>query len=256
MSTTTKNKNTVMPNNWVFLRGMSRNSHHWGSFPKNFEKHFGVKVFCLDLPGFGLRNTLQSPLSISKIADVVEEDILALNLNESALGILGISLGGMVGIELAARLPKIINRIVLINSSIGSLSPSLKRIKLSAVPKLVASSRMSIENREKTILGITCNDPKVRLKLLASWCKADEKFPYKPSNVLRQLRAAASYKSTPKVLAKGLILASKEDQLVSSQCSKDIAAHYLWPIKTHSWAGHDLVLDDPSWTLSAIAESL
>ncbi len=56
--------------------------------------------------------------------------------------------------------------------------------------------------------------------------------------------------------ADGLILGSKEDQLVSVQCSAALAHAYKWPIETHSWAGHDLVLDDPEWALERIKKHL
>ena len=39
---------------WIFLRGLTRESGHWGTFTAQFEKAMpGCEVVALDLPGNG-----------------------------------------------------------------------------------------------------------------------------------------------------------------------------------------------------------
>ena len=40
---------------WVFMRGLTRESAHWGDFPARFESALpGARVYLIDLPGNGL----------------------------------------------------------------------------------------------------------------------------------------------------------------------------------------------------------
>ena len=58
--------------NWIFLRGLSRESAHWGDFPAAFEKRFaGTKVFPIDLPGNGEYCNTSTPLTLKGLAEFV-----------------------------------------------------------------------------------------------------------------------------------------------------------------------------------------
>ena len=53
---------------WILLRGLTRDSHHWGDFPRLFsERLHGARVLTLDLPGNGVLNTRPSPLRVEAV---------------------------------------------------------------------------------------------------------------------------------------------------------------------------------------------
>ena len=56
---------------WVLLRGLTRESRHWGEFPARLQSRFAnSNVVALDLPGNGRLNAQRSPASIEAMADV------------------------------------------------------------------------------------------------------------------------------------------------------------------------------------------
>ncbi len=93
-------------------------------------------------------------------------DLRTSKIEKSQWGILGISLGGMVALELASRQDLNFAQVILINSSLGALSSPLHRLRLSAAPKLLTSAGMTPRDREKAILSVTCNDAKTRQGIL------------------------------------------------------------------------------------------
>ncbi|MEO8807178.1 MAG: alpha/beta hydrolase, partial [Burkholderiaceae bacterium] len=55
---------------WVLLRGLTRESRHWGEFPMLLEAQLGpVQVVTLDLPGNGQRHAQASPTRVVDMAE-------------------------------------------------------------------------------------------------------------------------------------------------------------------------------------------
>ena len=53
----------VMPKKWIFLRGLARETRHWGDFPKLFEESFPeTEVNVLEIPGVGKKFDQDAPL--------------------------------------------------------------------------------------------------------------------------------------------------------------------------------------------------
>ena len=53
--------------NWLLIRGLARESGHWGDFLTQLQRAFPqAQIHCLDLPGCGINHRQSSPDSISK----------------------------------------------------------------------------------------------------------------------------------------------------------------------------------------------
>lgn len=244
--------------NWLLLRGLARHSEHWGDFPArlaNVVAGAGDNVYVLDLPGTGAHCDEVSPDTIPAIREGVQA--FARDL-PGPLILVGLSLGGMVALDWASCQPQgvagVIAGVVAINSSSG-WSPLWHRLqpnRWGAVLKLMTDP--SVDRRESAILSLTSN-VKHSPQVLAHWRDLHNRCPVTRRTALRQIRAAARYRpaANPPDMPV-LLLASRADRLVSSRCSEKLAELWRCDLAEHSWAGHDLPLDDPEWVLARLQE--
>ena len=242
-------------NTWVFLRGLARESRHWGSFLADFQHALpGSQVLALDLPGNGPLSQQSSPLSIQAMVAHCRDE-LALRHIQPPYHVLAMSLGGMVSVAWEQAYPQEIAAQVLINTSMRPFSPFYQRLRPENYPRLLKLliSRAPPETWERTILEITSNRSLV--EVLPRWLALRQACPVSNANVLRQLLAAARFsaaRQAPK--APTLVLASTQDRLVSATCSQNLAQRWASPLKLHPSAGHDLTLDDGPWVAAQVSD--
>lgn len=237
------------PNNtWIFLRGLARESRHWGRFLAAFQQALpDSTVITLDLPGNGHLNQQRSPLSIQTMvahcrAELVLQDI------KPPYQVLAMSLGGMVSVAWAQAYPQEIAAQVLINTSMRPFSLFYQRLRPQNYCRLLKLllSRASPETWERTILEITSN--RSTADVLPDWLALRQSRPVASANVLRQLLAAARFSANQQApKAPTLVLASLQDRLVAVACSQTLAQRWACPLRLHPSAGHDLTLDDSLW---------
>ena len=61
---------TPLPGTWVLLRGLMRDSRHWGGFPQQFQARFpDARIETVDFPGNGLLHDNVSPASVPSMAE-------------------------------------------------------------------------------------------------------------------------------------------------------------------------------------------
>jgi pimeloyl-ACP methyl ester carboxylesterase len=241
---------------WVLLRGLTRDRRHWGDFPATFSAvNPGQGVFTVDLAGNGARHRERSPASVAAMVD----DLRAALHGQGIAGphrLLALSLGGMVALDWAARYPAEVERVVLIDSSFGRLSPFYQRLRPVQYLRLVLFLVWPGAGfRERLIMAMTSNRPDALLA--GQWAEWRRTAPVAMGNVLRQLFAAARYRGpTVAPSAPVLLLASRGDRLVDVECSRAMAVRSLWPMFEHEDAGHDLPLDDPRWVAERVRDWL
>jgi pimeloyl-ACP methyl ester carboxylesterase len=230
---------------WVLLRGLIRDSRHWGEFPSLFQEVLGEgAVVTLDFPGNGSLHAQQSAATVEAMAGNIREQLTQRGYPPPYC-VLALSLGAMVAVAWSNLYPAEIERLVLINTSLAPYSHFYHRLR----PKNYASlMRLLIAGdavqREALILHLTSNQP--HPGLLEQWQAYARQYPVTRANMLRQLFAASRYRaSRPSVPV--LLLASREDHLVNVQCSLTLAKRWHTPVQLHPAAGHDLPLDDPRW---------
>lgn len=273
------------PLDWILLRGLAREARHWGALPDLLEAAIpGARAITPDQPGCGTEARRSAPLSIVEMV----EDLRARLLHGESLtpsiartpeptrapfALLGLSLGGMVAMEWAARHPGEVSHVVLINTSAGDLSPPFRRLRPGAL-RILAGAALSrdLRTREQAGFRMTLNDLElVTPELLDEWTRIQESAPVRNATFVRQLVASIRFRAPKRLECPVLILTSRLDRMVDPRCSQALAARFtatrapldatLAPrggatLDFHPTAGHDLPLEDPNWVAGRVAEWL
>ncbi|HLT23389.1 MAG TPA: alpha/beta hydrolase, partial [Bacteriovoracaceae bacterium] len=99
---------------FILLRGLTRESRHWGDFPKLLQEHYPEsKIILLDLPGAGTLHKERAPLSVEKMVTRLRKEIDEHLLEKNNINFIGVSLGGMVAMKWAEMFPQDLNKIIL-----------------------------------------------------------------------------------------------------------------------------------------------
>ena len=243
---------------WVLLRGLTRESGHWGDFPKQLQQaDVDTPVVCIDLPGNGVLNRQTSPTHIPAMTDAARAQLQAQGL-APPYRLLAMSLGAMVAADWATRHPGELRQVVMINTSLRPFSPWHHRLRpgrWAALLGLLWPGRPD-HQRETTVFHLTSLQPAPPDGLIAQWARLRRTRPVSAANAARQLLAALRYRAPSR--APGLpllVLASTRDRLVNVGCSRALARHWQLPLREHPWAGHDLPLDDPAWVVAQVHQA-
>ena len=238
---------------WIFLRGLTRESRHWGDFVGQFQAAFpNEAVVLLDLAGNGMQNHRSSS---SRVEDMVADCRAQLAQRHIAppYQVLAMSLGAMVSVAWAQAHPHELAAQVLINTSLRPFSPFYQRLQPGNYATLLRLllTHPPDEAWERAILRMTSN--RASTAALPLWLQLRRQNPVSRANALRQLAAAARFQApTGKPAVPTLLLASAQDQLVSVACSRALAQHWACPLALHPSAGHDLPLDDGPWVAQQV----
>ena len=241
---------------WILLRGLARESRHWGELPERL-RACGLEgeIVGEDLPGSGKYVQDRSPANIAETTGFLRAR-LAERGRAPPYCVIALSLGGMVGVDWAQRFPSEVERLVLVNTSMGRYGRLVQRMRPSAWP-LIGSAAWRWRDRrraEAAIHALTCARIDSYEADLNAWVHIYETAPPTRTNALRQLLAAARFDGpidAPRCPT--LVLASRADALVHPTCSAKLAAAWGAALIEHPWAGHDLAHDDPAWLADTIA---
>ncbi len=242
--------------NWVLLRGLARDARHWGDFVERFATQMNVtadRLVTLDLPGFGSNTNVDSALSVTDMAEDIRSQWISKKGNvDGAWGCVAMSLGAMCELEWSRLFPADLRALVLINASASDLSKPWERFSFRQLPRaLRISFSRDPKVRESEIYQLTSNGSEAEAKSEEWKNYAPEQRDFLNAG-LRQLLAAARYKSPATIEAPLLVLTSQADGFVDYRCSEALAAKYRAPLMVHLKAGHDLCLDDPEWVIQQI----
>lgn len=248
---------------WVLLRGLTRESGHWGRFPQIFAAEIaaqqpGARVLTLDLPGNGALFRQASPSHVPEMVEACRSE-LARRGHNGPVQVLAMSLGAMVACDWATRYPDEVAGTVLINTSLRPYSPFFHRLRPANYWKLLTLGllRLGVRWREERVLRMTSRMVAEPQPVLESWVALQRQHPVGVRNSVRQLLAAARYRaSRGKPKAPMLLLCSQADGLVDWRCSQALSRAWGVPLRLHTQAGHDLPLDDPPWVARAVADWL
>lgn len=238
---------------WILLRGLTRESGHWGSFLQLFQQAFPEDVLLpLDFPGNGLCHDQPSPWTVNAMVQHCRTQLAEKGI-QAPYSVLALSLGAMVAVAWSQAHPGEISRQVLINTSLRPFSPFYQRFQprnMAMVARLVLTAA-NANAWEQAIWRMTSrlSDPGV----IKDWVRLRQLHPVTPLNALRQLWAASRFTAPAQPPATPtLLLASTHDRLVRVQCSRSVARQWHWPLVEHPTAGHDLPLDDGPWVLDQL----
>jgi pimeloyl-ACP methyl ester carboxylesterase len=248
-----------MSNNFLLLRGLTREAGHWGDFLAQLQQAFpNAKINTLDLAGSGVFYQQASPCSIAEITQQLRQQAQENGYLTQKVTLLTISLGGMVAWQWMQDHPEDINNAVLINSSLAGVNPFYQRLRWQSYVQLARIvCRSDYYQRELAIIKLTSNNAEQHEEIAAQWKEIQELRPVSRQNALRQIISAARYApSLNKPAVPVLLLNGLGDRLVSSRCSENISKRWSLPLITHPWAGHDLCIDDAEWVLEQLRQWL
>jgi pimeloyl-ACP methyl ester carboxylesterase len=240
---------------WILLRGLTRESRHWGAFAPMLEASCGG-VLPIDLRGNGTAVQASSPVEVGGFVEAVRAEAQGRGAR-APYRVLAMSLGGMVATAWALRYPGEIERLVLVNTSMRPYSRFYERLRPSAWPSLmrVAQNWQKPEGAalaESLIHARTCNRRDTLAADLDAWCAIRASAPVSRANALRQLWAAARYSARGVPDCEVTIVSARGDRLVHPKCSARLARAWEAQHRVHPWAGHDLPHDDPQWLVEAL----
>ena len=244
---------------WILLRGLTRESAHWGGFADDFRRTWPeAQVVAIDLPGNGQFHARPSPLSVPDMVAACRAELARQGV-QPPFRLFAMSLGAMVATEWARSAPEDIAGCVLVNTSSRPFSPFFHRLRPGNYATLLGLALLprSAIDIERTVWQLTSNTPGPHGAVIDAWVATRARHPVSAANALRQLLAAARYRA-PAVAPHPpiLLLASQNDRLVNSRCSQAIARGWQCDLALHPQAGHDLPLDAPRWVLEQVQQWL
>ena len=242
---------------WVLLRGLTRESGHWGALPALLAERLPhARVLTIDLPGAGALHAQASPLSIEATMAHCRAQLHALGVRRCHL--LAMSLGAMVAVAWADRHPQEIVSAVLVNTSLRPFSAWHQRLRPRHYLSLlgVLWPWRDPHARDATVLRLTCRHHatvSAAGRFVDDWVALRARHPVSTANALRQLLAAARFHAPASPPAVPLqVLVGAGDALVDPGCSGRFAQAWHLPLAEHPTAGHDLALDDPHWVVAQV----
>ncbi len=244
--------NSTFPHNWVLIRGLIRSRFHWGSFPDKLKKELNLNsVQCVELLGNGYQHAMATPDKIETAISNLREQI---KFPDAPIGLIGISLGGMLATKWTQLYPNEVSHLVLINSS-SALSPFYKRLNPSLYAGIIKNLALNKPaDLEKFILSVTSNKTELWLPLLKTYIEFQKTHPVSLSNFIKQLNLTSQVDFTQTPQSKNLILTSRADRLANFKCSETIAREWACDIRYHETSGHDLTLDDADLVIDQIRD--
>lgn len=238
---------------WVLLRGLTRESGHWGAFGLQLQAALApARVWVLDAPGCGSLHTQRSPGHVAGLVQALRAQLLQLQV-PPPYHLLALSMGAMVAAHWSQHHPQEVTAQVWINTSMPPFNVLHERLRPQNYGRLLRLLLPSIRppDIERTLWQLTSR--MAPAAVVSDWLALRDAHPVSRANALRQLWAAARFKAKPSAPAcPTLLLGSTQDALVNVVCSRKLAQAWSLPLLEHAQAGHDLPLDDPGWVIAQI----
>jgi pimeloyl-ACP methyl ester carboxylesterase len=238
---------------WFLLRGLTREAAHWGAFAPQLSDGLGdAEVVPLDLPGAGARLGDRWPARVGEAMEMVRADALA-RAPTGRRFVLGVSLGGMVTMEWAARYPGELAGVVIGASSARDVAPFWKRMRPGALRSVVLGSFVAdVARREHQVVRTICNRDDLWAETSAAWTEIQRARPVSRATARAQLASAVRWRAPARLDVPALFLVGQGDRLVHPDCSRALARRFGAPLAEHPTAGHDLTTDAADWALDRV----
>jgi pimeloyl-ACP methyl ester carboxylesterase len=240
-----------MASTWVLLRGLGRESGHWGPFlPALKTAATCSEVAALDLPGTGTRLQERAPRTMRQLVDRVRDEACSRGLLRAPIVLFGISLGGMVAMEWANSHPEELGGVAIAASSASDIAPVLKRFSALGI-LLVVRNRFTRdpERRQRRLAWLVSNRHDIRDRIVREWMQIERDRPVSFATIRAQMDAASRWHAPASLRVPSLFLVGRKDRLVHPDCTRALARRYGAALEEHPDAGHDLTTDAPDWVV-------
>ncbi len=245
--------------NLYLLRGLTRESGHWGDFIdiiQNHNPHFNIHL--LDLPGAGIHYKLKANTTAKGMVAFLREQTLPVLQDKNQTHIIcASSLAGMVATEWVLNHPKDFQGLITISASFKGICKNKERAnpKMRSTMLKILMYKKNIEKREHLIMKVNSNTPELKTDLVKEWIAIQKERTMTRANILRQTLAGIRYstrKRKPNLPL--LIVGSKKDKLVAPECIIKTHQAFGGKLVWHPTAGHCLPLDEPDWLSVEISD--
>ncbi|GIU50781.1 alpha/beta fold hydrolase [Shewanella sp. KT0246] len=246
---------------WVLLRGLMRDKRHWYGFDEQL-RQAGIDVITPDACGNGVLLGQASPLTIGNycqdIWNQIDTELVEKQHYDSQLVIVGVSMGGMIAIEMARQRQHQVRHVVLINSSAGNLSPWYQRFQLKPLLKSIwqRHKAANLSLVESSVLSYTTMTKGHDETVIRDWGKMRDEKHTSIINGARQIIAAARYHCSSTHAIPVSVICANEDKLANPQCSEALAKFYQTQLFRVGHCGHDATLDQPEQIQQLIEDAI
>lgn len=237
----------------LLVRGFARSSRYWGAGLRALLAA-RFRLILVDNRGVGRSDATRPPYTTALMADDLAAVLDAAGVDRAH--VFGMSLGGMIGQQLALRHPARIDRLVLGCTTPGGrnairypLRGVLTLLRAGAAPphramRIIAPLALSRETLER------------RPEVIDAWVEVARSEPRHRAGLFGQLLAAArhdAWDALPRINAPTLVLTGDADWLIDADNSRRIAARIPGArLQLIPGAGHDFATDRPDETVAAL----
>lgn len=245
----------------LLVNGLARSSSHWLDFKDQLLGE-GYQVLLVDNRGFGKSRDMIIPWNAK--VELFAKDIMDV-MNECSIEsvhAVGLSLGGMIVLQLASQYPDRVTSLTVVNSSAAKTHPL--RMSTKGIGKLLKMGmKKSPEARTQVELNALTSlppDSKRYKEIFEKFVAIEKEEPVDPKNVALQFGAALRFSLEDlkkSILQPCTIVYADHDQFVPNQNSlglqKDLT-HAV--VRCISGAGHELMVEKPSELVEIINDQL
>jgi len=242
--------------NIILLRGLVRESRHWGDFPQKLQNSINDSIVLTpEIQGVGKYTSTNSPDNLEEMIEFMRSQIKDQIENQNNI-IIAMSLGGMIAKCWSEKYPQDFNRMILINTSFKGINQIYHRLTPHAI-KVFLSIFITphVAMRERKILQLVSNNKVAQDKVHRNWVEIQQDAPVSRTSFINQIKAAMKFepkKSKPKLPL--LLIGAKKDRLCDVKCTQRLFQLWGGKMKLHQSAGHDIPLDDPEWLITKIKD--
>jgi pimeloyl-ACP methyl ester carboxylesterase len=241
----------------VMIMGLSANKDWWHPYLiEQFSKNFKTVIF--DNRGAGRTDKPKIEYSIKMFADDTVGLMDALGIKKAH--ILGVSMGGMIGQEIALSYPKRVNKLVLVSTSCGG--PKSVPVPPETLKAMLSRGEMTDEERMRITVELLYPEEyrKSNPEIMEETFRRLMIAPIPIDAYMRQLTAASkfdSYDKLPKIKAPTIVLAGKKDVLLPWENSKILAERIPGAkLVTFEESGHGMISQNAEKFAQAVIEFL
>ncbi|MEO8002850.1 MAG: alpha/beta hydrolase [Arenimonas sp.] len=237
----------------VFGHGLLMDSSMWDFITPHFIENY--RVICFDFRGQGQSAKPGKGFEIDNLV----KDIAALiqSISETPVHYVGLSMGGMVGMPLAARHPELLRSLVLLDTS-AQAEPRRNKNKYAVMTLIVKvfGIKSLVPRTLPLMFGkSTMKDPALR-DLVRHW---KQKLLSLKKDILGPIAGVTQRRDVTSELSKincpTLIVVGEEDRTTPPICAKTIHVHIAnSELQTILQCGHSSALEKPEQVLALMKE--
>lgn len=231
----------------LLVRGLARSSRYWLKFLDAVAPRFRVLMF--DNRGVG-RSDAPLPWPPYTTSGMAEDTVAVMDhAGFARANVFGISLGGMISMQLALRHAARVDRLVIGCTTAGGRGAA--RIPLRVIAKLLGASRYPLGEAMRRTAEIVVSDAFARdnPEVIDRWCAIATEEPGRKAGLFGQLFAGALHDVSAhvgRISQQTMVITGDADRLIPPANSKALAARIPGArFEVLAGAGHDFPTERP-----------